>query len=257
MPVATPITEDFTPTLLPSPGKVAPVTVAQGSLATPAAAQATGTTTSAELAGILNKGGPLMQQAATMGNQQAASRGLLNSSMGVQAAQAATYAAATPIANADASAKNQIELSNTGAANQFAQQNASTINQNLQTTANTENQANQFNTSVANDFAKTNTNTQNVANQWSAGQQNAATLQAMDANNRESLANIEAAFKTKLQINSTAGALHEQVMKNIADIQNNKDVADKQTAINSQLAQLRSSLQMVQSLNSISGLVTF
>jgi uncharacterized protein (TIGR02217 family) len=61
-----------------------------------------GTTTSEQLSGILNQNGALMQQAATMGNQQSNARGLLNSSMGIQAAQGAVLSAATPIAQADA-----------------------------------------------------------------------------------------------------------------------------------------------------------
>ena len=218
-----------------------PTTVDQSALTTP-----TATTVEDRLAGILNRGGPLMQQAATAGKQQAASRGLLNSSMGVQAAQAATMQAATPIAQTDAQALNQMAI-----------QNANTLNQNLQSNANTLNQAGQFNTSTQNEFAKLNTQNQNTANQWNAQEKNEAILKTMDMNSREQLANIEANYKQLMQVNSSAENMYSQVMKNISEIQNNADISDKETAINSQMAWLRSGLTMIQNLNGVTNLVTF
>lgn len=276
MAVTAPVVSPFTPVptgpaaqmtaaQIGAPATVTPSTVAQSALTTP-----TVSTTQDQLVGILNKGGPLMQQAATAGNQQAASRGLLNSSMGVQAAQAAVLQQAVPIASADASATNQMAV-----------QNANTLNQNLQTTANTENTANTWNAGATNQVAATNagatnqaaqtntaaqntmiqTNTQNAnaAAQWNAGQQNAAVTQAMDLTSRETLANIEANYKQIMQVNSSAGALYEQTMKNIADLQINKDLTaeNKKTGIDNQLAWLKSGMQMIQNLNGVTGLVTF
>lgn len=182
------------------------VTGAETALATP-------TTTSQALTGILNKGGALMQQAATAGNQSAAARGLLNSSMGVQAAQSSVLQAATPIAQADAQALTQTS--------QFNAQNT------------------------------------NAQNQFNAGQQNEALFKALDVNSREQLANIEAQYKTQMQTSASADALYSQVMKNISDIQMSDSVSDKQAAIDSQLAWLRSGMQMVENLNGVTGLVTF
>lgn len=229
-----------------------PTTVDQSALTTP-----TATTVEDRLAGILNRGGPLMQQAATAGKQQAASRGLLNSSMGVQAAQAATMQAATPIAQTDAQALNQMAIQNANTLNQNLQSNANTLNQAGQFNANTLNQASQFNTSTQNEFAKLNTQNQNTANQWNAQEQNEAILKAMDMNSREQLANIEANYKQLMQVNSSAENMYSQVMKNISDIQNNADISDKETAINSQMAWLRSGLTMIQNLNGVTNLVTF
>ena len=199
--------------------------------------QVTPTTTSEQLSGILNKGGVLMQQAATAGNQQAAGRGLLNSSMGIQAAQNAVLSAATPIANADASAINQGQQFNAQATNQTLTQN----NQNQQAT-------NQFNAQQG-----------NAMNTWNAGQQNEAALKTMDVNSREQLMNIEANYKTLMQANSSASGMYEQMLKNLADIQGNKDMdaATKQAAINNQLTYLRSGMQMISNMNGISGLVNF
>jgi len=222
MPIATPVMEDA------YAQNVNPAQVGSATLGT-------ATTSAQQLAGILNKGGPLMQQSATMGNSQAASRGLLNSSMGIQAAQSAMIGAAAPIAQTDASQLNNMSQFNAGAQNQEKQFNAS----------------NQQQANLANQQAN------NAMNQWNAGQQNQATLQAMDTNSRESLANIEANYKQLMQVNSSAESMYNQVLKNVADIQGNKDITDKQTAINSQLSWLRSGMQMVQNLNGISGLITF
>jgi len=241
MAITTPTVSPFTPVPIGTPTQVTPTTVDQASLTTP-----TATTAQDQLAGILNKGGALMQSAATSGSQSAAARGLLNSSMGVQAAQGAMIDRAAPIAQNDANAINQM-----------TSQNASTLNQNLQQNAATTNTANQWNAAQQNEFAKANSQNANAATQWNAAQQNEATLRAMDVNSREQLANIEAQYKTQMQTSASADALYSQVMKNINEIQLSKDVADKQTAINSQLAWLRSGMQMVQNLNGVTGLVTF
>lgn len=222
MPIATPQMEDAYAAPIYNPAQVA-------------AAQTAGTTTSQQLTGILNKGGALMQQAATAGNQQAAQRGLLNSSMGVQAAQNAVIGAAGNIAQSDANAIN--------ATNQF----------------NTSNQqrTNELNAGQQNDWTKFNAQNQTAMNQWNAGQQNEATMKAMDVNSRETLANIEANYKQLMQVNSSAENMYNQVMKNINDIQTSDTVADKGTAINSQLAWLRQGMSMIQNLNGVQGLITF
>jgi hypothetical protein len=222
MPITTPQMEDAGVAALQNPAQVA-------------AAQTAGTTTSQQLEGILNKGGALMQQAATTGNQQANSRGLLNSSMGIQAAQSAVLGQAVPIASSDASAINQT--------NQFNTQN--------------QQRTNELNVGTQNDWSKFNAQNQTAMNQWNAGQQNEATLKSLDINSREQLANIEANYKQLMQVNSSAENMYNQVMKNISDIQMSDSVADKQSAINSQLAWLRSGMTMVQNLNGVQGLVTF
>ena len=218
-----------------------PTLINKGGLVTPDAVTAEG-----QLAGILNKGGALMQSAANTGNAQAASRGLLNSSMGIQAAQNAMIQNAAPIAQSDASAINNANF-----------QNANTLNTAETQNANITNSANQWNAQQQNAGSQFNVQQNNAMNQWNAGQQNEATMKAMDINSRETLANIEANYKQLMQVNSSAGSMYEQVMKNISDIQGNKDISDKQGAINSQLSWLRSGMGMIQNLNGVSGLVTF
>ena len=62
---------------------------------------------------------PLMQQAAGQGRRDANSRGVLNSSAGVRAAQDAMIARAADIASADASLFNQVQLANMQQANSW------------------------------------------------------------------------------------------------------------------------------------------
>lgn len=294
--VQTPPAAQMDPALIGSPAQItapvtAPVAQTQAALINPnSLTTPTAVTSEDRIAGILNKGGPLMQQAATAGTQQAASRGLLNSSMAVQAAQGAVIQAAAPIGTNDANSLNQMASNNAntlnqgvqfnanatnsanqwnaGAANQNAQFNtgnemqAATSNANATNTANqfnanTQNQAGQFNAQSTNEFAKLDTQNQNTANQWNAQQANEAVLKTMDVNSREQLANIEANYKQLMQTNSSAENIYSQVMKNVSDIQNNKDIADKETAINSQMGWLRSGLKMIESLNGVTGLVNF
>lgn len=240
MPIATPGMEDAYAQPF-NPVTMNPALINKGNLVTPEAV-----TAQQELAGILNKGGPLMQQAANAGNAQAASRGLLNSSMGIQAAQNAMIQNAAPIAQSDAAAKNNAAFQNANTLNSAETQNTNVLNTTNQWNAAQQNTAGQFNAQQ-----------QNAMAQWNAGQQNEATIKAMDINSRESLANIEANYKQLMQVNSSAGSLYEQVMKNISDIQGNKDIADKNGAIQSQLSWLRSGMGMIQNLNGVSGLITF
>lgn len=69
---------------------------------------------------IIDENSPLMKQARTAGLQQAAARGLLNSTAGIKAAQAALYQAAAPIAQADAATYHDTAARNQGIENQFS-----------------------------------------------------------------------------------------------------------------------------------------
>lgn len=223
------------------------------------AAQSAGTTAQTQLAGILNKGGALMQQSATMGNQQAASRGLLNSSMGIQAAQNAMIQNASPIAQHDASLIQNNQQFNASATNQQGQYNASNQQQANMANQAAENRAREINAGAQNDWTKFNATNQNAMNQWNAGQQNEATLKTLDINSREQLMNMEANYKTLMQANSSASSLWEQTLKNMSDIQSSDklDAGSKQAALNNQMTSLRYGMTMLQNMNGITGLVTF
>ena len=156
--------------------------------------QHTAVTAEDRLLGILNNNSALMRQSATMGNQSAAARGLLNSSMGIQAAQNAMIQNASPIAINDSGQMNQVGMWNAGqlntnlasnagfqnAANQF---NAGSLNSQRQFDANARNNVgmfnagqtnnqNQFNAGQANTVGMNNTNQTNQQDQFNAGQSN-------------------------------------------------------------------------------------
>lgn len=255
MPIATPLMEDATAQNMTAAQIPAAAQAAAASAG--AAAQYAPTTSAEQLSGILNKGGPLMQQAATTGNQQAASRGLLNSSMGIQAAQNAVIANAAPLAQADANSINTAGQFNTGATNQMNQFNTGNQQQTNLANQQATNAVNNANAGFTQQASAQNQQQQNAMAQWNAGQQNEATLKSMDVNSREQLAAIESQYKREMQTSSSASGLFEQVMKNVSDIQNNKDVTDKQGAIDSQLAWLRSGMTMISNLSGIQNLVTF
>lgn len=200
-------------------------------------AQMNATTVSGQANSIIGQGGQLMQQAANTGNAMAAQRGLLNSSMGIQAAQNAVLQNATQLAQGDANALNQASQFNAQATNQALMQNQA----NQQAT-------NQFNAQQG-----------NAMSTWNLGQQNDAVLKTLDANNKESLMNIEANYKSLMQGSSSASGMYEQMLKNLADISASKDMdaGAKSTAIQNQLTYLRTGMTMLQNMTGITGLVTF
>jgi predicted amidohydrolase YtcJ len=144
-----------------------------------------------------------MQMARTSANQQMNSRGLFNSSLAVTASDQAAYAAALPIAQADAS------VYDTNAKQNLAYQN----------------EALKTNTAGINDMT---------------GKNLSATVDAMksnmDAAMKTQLATIEADYKTTMQNSATASEMYKQTVKNISDIQANKDMtlAAKQAAVDNQ-----------------------
>lgn len=64
------------------------------------------------MTGLLSKNNPYLQQAETIGKQEANAKGLLNSTMGIEAAESARIRAALPIAQQDAKTVADSALSN-------------------------------------------------------------------------------------------------------------------------------------------------
>jgi len=73
---------------------------------------------------LVTSGSPLLETAQTRAAQASNNRGILNSSLGVQAGQQAVIETATPIANADASLYQQTQLANQSAVNSARESNA-------------------------------------------------------------------------------------------------------------------------------------
>lgn len=155
-----------------------------------AAEPVSGSTVTAAQANITNDGlvenrvdnivaanSPLMQRAADRANMQSNSRGMLNSSMAVGAAQGAVMDAAVPIAASDAASVNQFALSNQSATNSANQFNA-----------NNTQDANKFNSS------QTQQNNQfNASNRQDINKFNASNTEAMSAAERVRLAGLATA----------------------------------------------------------------
>ena len=76
-------------------------------------------TVQGQLQGLLSDGNPYVERARHMGRESAAARGLLNSSISAQAAEAAAIDAALPIASQDASTFFNQSMNNQNAINRF------------------------------------------------------------------------------------------------------------------------------------------
>lgn len=206
-----------------------------------------------QLTGLLSQNSPYLQQARTSAAQQANSRGLLNTSMAAGAGEAAAIQAALPIAQADAGTHVAATQFNANAGNQFRQSN-----QQFQ------NQANQFNATAQNDMSRFNNQNQLDVNKSNAGLLADSTKTALaydldtfranlDADTKVSLANIEASYQTLLGANESAYNIYQQALKNVADIQMNKDLdaTAKSIAISNQLTILKNSMELIGAMDNL------
>jgi len=183
---------------------------------------------------IISSGSPLMETARTSAAQNSARRGLMNSSIGVQAGEQAVIETATPIANADANLSQQQNLTNQSARNTANIQNANNAIQSgaqgrtlmeqarIEDTRLGQNQA-QFDVSSGLERDRL---TQNQS-QFEA--QQGLTMQ---------LAELEAKFKNEIQSSANISQAWSTLQQGIAQIQNNPELSPeaKQTMIESQLA---------------------
>lgn len=152
-------------------------------------------TVAGQVEGIIAADSPLQQLARTRAMQQQNDRGTLNTSMAIQAAQAANLDAALPIAQADAALQGRAAAYNADTANQFAGKNVDATNTALNTTAG-------INANTARDTAQT------LANKATA-EQLALTNKA--AAEQQAIVNKNAAFeKAAADLKqSTVNALNE------------------------------------------------
>lgn len=217
---------------------------------------------------LINEDSPLMQQAATRAKQEAASRGLINSSLAVQAGQAALYDKALPIAQSDANTYAQSAKSNQDATNSFSQFNANAQNQASQFGANARNtlqsqkidvqsRADLSNAGAANDALARDAqiNSQQAVAKFDSAvkvaMQNADAagklqLQQVDANVRTQLADIEANYKNQMQTSQSVAASYQSMVDNITRIMANPDLdaGAKQAAINNLTKLYNNAMQM-------------
>ena len=208
------------------------------------------------LAKYLKTSNPIMQQAEATARQAANSRGLANSSLAVGAAQQAVTNSMLPVAQQDATTYNNAEQFNANAENSARQFTAGAVNSANQQQAGLVANALTQNASMGNQSAQFNAQQANAQSQFNASQQNELLKTTLDMNNRETLAGIEANYKTLMQANSSAGELYQQAVKNITDIQGNKDMdaGTKASAIQNQLSYLKTGIDMIGKMDNIPGL---
>lgn len=187
-----------------------------------------------------------MQQATTRASQEMAKRGLINSSMGVGAAEAARYNAGIDIAKQDASTRASASQFNAGASNRASEFGASAKNalqsQNLDNTA----KAELTNAAAKNESTKFDAQTgmqAQLSNQDVAAKQlmqqydtvskvafqNADAagklqLQQIDAHTRTSMAQIEADFKTRMQTSQSLAQSYQSMVEQVTKIMSNNEM---------------------------------
>jgi hypothetical protein len=237
-------------------------------------------TVQGQIADIVDSGSPLMERAETRGLQQANRRGLMNSSMAVQAGQTALYDAALPIAQQDAATfatsqrdntenRQEMNVVNTDATNAARQSNTdarndrNALNAQLGTQVNLANagartETSQFNAASANDVSRFNASERNDQRQinttlradiskFNASESNDLRALGMDSNTRLTLGTIEANYKVLMQTQAGAGDLYKQYMGSIAQVLQNKDMdaTAKNNAINTLVSGLNGSLDVM------------
>lgn len=210
-------------------------------------------TVAGQLPSILDPNSQLMAQAAAQGNKASNARGLLNSSIGVGAAQDSMLKVALPIAQQDATTN----------ANS-AQYNATAANSSDQFNANASNTANQFTAAATNTASLANLDSQTKAMLQSMqsstslataklSSETQLQLANLDAATKTSLANTENSNKQLLQTNVSAANLFSQYLTDIANISSSTtmDQSAKDQAAANQLNIMNSSLAAI---GAISGL---
>lgn len=203
-----------TPAATPAPAPAAGGMLASTGAAPAPFTAAQATTTewkpdeNATVAGQFNKlttaGNPLIDQATTAAKQQSASRGLLNSTLGITAGLDAGYRAALPIAQQDANTFASAGQFNAGAANTASQFNAGAVNEvGMQREGFAQQDKLQ-----AGDFAQQNkTQAADLASRYDLARmdvESRAALQEADAANQMKLQQANAALQTGLQATDNA-----------------------------------------------------
>lgn len=179
----------------------------------------------------------LMQQAETRANQAAQSKGLLNSSLAVEAGQNAVIQQALPIAQQDASTYFNANTNTVNA------ENAAKF-QNMQA----ENAARSQNAAQATNVSQTNAQAVNTASGFGADAANRLQLANVDNAVKVQLATMDNQYRQLLQSSQASAQMFQQVVKNIADISQNATLsrAAKDAAITTQLNNLHEAMLLQQ-----------
>lgn len=181
-----------------------------------------------QLNSLLDENGILMQRSGAMAADAANARGLLNTSMGVQAGQAALMDRAIPIATSDAGIYDNAATNNQQVGNSVNATNADALNKASLT---------QYTTEA--DLLK-----QLIDNQAKTGQINQQGqldigMQTLKNNASIELAKIEAQYKTAMQSSDSAKTLFSEIARNITNIMSSGTIpAEEKTKLVTQQTEL-------------------
>lgn len=211
--------------------KTDPLSSVSGYNATKIELDPTKDTVAGQVDSVIKNDSPLMQGARTRASQAANSRGLLNSTMAVQAGEEAVHNAALPI----------------------AQQDAQTNFQTKQLNQNAENQATQFTAGAKTQGALQESGAQNERSLTTLRGEIETGLQTLRGTQAVDLAEIEASYKTLMQSNDSATKVYQQTMDAINKIltNNEMDAASKQSAIDKQNQMLKSALSITGKISNL------
>lgn len=218
-------------------------------------------TVQGQITGIIDANSPLMQQAARRANEAANAKGLLNSSIAVGAGQEAVMDRAMPIATQDANTYTNTRLANQNSTNAGLQFSAAAQNQASQTNATLGTDTSQKNAAAANNLQLTNMDQAFKTAIANTDAQNKVVLQQLGDQTKVGLANIEADYKTLMQTSSSAADMYRQTLDSIGKVvsDTNMNAAAKATAINGYMGWLKTSMNLVASINGVDlgNLLTF
>jgi hypothetical protein len=199
-----------------------------------------------QIAKIVSEDSKLMQQARTRANQEVQARGLLNSSLAVEAGQNAVIGQAMPIAQSDAAAYERAATNTVNANNAAAYQNAQAAN-----TVNLENAkagttVNLANASEANKLLGTKMTLDSDLLKTRLTLDNQMALAKLDASTKTELAKMDNEYRGLLQLSQNATNKFNQVMQSIAQISQNNTMYKpaKDAAIATQLNMLKEALKI-------------
>lgn len=220
------------PVAPPTPAPIA--TASPGLLGTTnnaTAASNTPTLLSDQVQKVTDPNSPIMQRAVAAANEESNSKGLLNSSMGVGAAQNAVLNAAVPIATGDINAMNTAGLATQQQKSQASLSNAQ--------------QANAMQTAQAQLTSQ--------ANLQNAQAKNAQIMAVLGQENQVQLAGLNNQYQSFLNTNQNASTLYNNTLAQIGNIQANPniDAATKSAQIQQMMIYLNSGLSM---MSAVSGL---
>lgn len=191
---------------------------------------------------VIAKDNPLMQGARTRAAQTANSRGLINSSMAVQAGEEAVHNAALPIAQADAGINLRAKEVNQAAGNQAGQFNATTQSQAA---------------------LQERTGQQAIERQQLQGTQETALtaqkgelekgLQMLRGDQANQIAQVEAQYKQLMQSNDSASRLFSQVSASMGEILKEPNITpeNKQVLIAKQVELLKSGMAVIGGISNL------